>query len=234
MLQTGELMRMADRDLRNSCRIALNQCLAIKPDETVLIITDSPLRSIAYAFFEEAQKIGNKIVLVEMARRNEDEKEPPAVVAQMMKNVDVIVAPTSRSLSHTAARLAASRAGVRAVTLPGVSREMLTRALNIDYSELSRTTRKLAELLSRAREARLTCPLGTDLTVSLAGRSSHFDIGLVQEAGAFSNLPAGEAFIAPVEGTAHGTVTFGSSLSSMGGLKKPLTIEVKDGEVVFH
>ena len=225
-------MGVRDQDLRNSCRIALNQCLAIKPEETVLIITDSPLRDIAYAFFEEAQKTGDRIVLVEMVRRNDNEKEPPAVVAQMMKSVDVIVAPTSRSLSHTAARRAASKAGVRAVTLPGVSRETLTRGLNIDYSELSRTTRKLAGLLSAASGARLTCPLGTDLTLSLRGRSSHFDIGLVHEPGAFSNLPAGEAFIAPVEGTAQGRVVFRSSLSSLGGLKKSLTIEVEDGEVM--
>ncbi len=221
----------AARDLKKSCNIALNQCLAVSPREKVLIITDAPLRIIGYAFFEEAVGIGCEAVLVEMTERKEHREEPPSSVAQIMKNVEVIVAPTSKSLSHTVARLEASKAGVRIVTLPGVTRETLLRALNVDYGKMCKVTEQLAETLGRAKTARLTCPEGTDLTVSLEGRKGYPDTGIVHEPGAFSNLPAGEAFIAPVEGSAEGRVVFSGSFSGLGRLQESLSIEFEHGEV---
>lgn len=220
-----------DRDLRECCRIALNECLAIRPEEEVLVITDAPLRDIGYAFFEEAKDMGSKVVLVEIVERRENGEEPPPVIAQVMEKMDVIVAPTSKSLSHTSARLAASRGGTRVTTLPGVTRETLLRALKVDYNELSKVTKRLAELLSRAKIARLTCPRGTDMTMSLDGRNGHADTGIVHESGAFSNLPAGEAFAAPVEGTAKGRVVFSSSFAGLGVLRDSLILEIEGGEV---
>lgn len=195
-----------NRGLRESCEIVLNQCLAIKPGEIVLIITDAPLRTIGYAFFEEAKKMESEAIFVEIVERREQGAEPPSAVAQLMKNVDVVVAPTSKSLTHTSARLAASRAGVRIATLPGVTQDMLLRAIKIDYIKLNKVTRQLAKLLSQAKTARLTCPRGTDLTMNLEGREGRPDTGIIHESGAFSNLPAGEAFIAPVEGTSEGKI----------------------------
>jgi len=220
-----------DKDLRECCKIALSQCLAIKPSEEILVITDAPLRDIGYAFFEEAREMGSKVILVEIVERRENGEEPPAVIAHVMERMDVIVAPTSKSLSHTAARLAASKGGARVTTLPGVTRETLLRALSVDYKKLHRLTTQLARLLSCAKTARLTCPRGTDITMGFEGRRGHADTGIVHKPGSFSNLPAGEAFIAPVEGSARGRVVFSSSFAGLGVLGSPLVIEVENGEV---
>ncbi|KPJ51335.1 hypothetical protein AMJ40_00060 [candidate division TA06 bacterium DG_26] len=224
-------MSRRKKDLRDACRTALAQCLAVKPRESVLVITDAPLRAIGYAFFDESKSMGNETVLVEIIERQEHGGEPPSVVAQMMKNVDVVVAPTSRSLSHTTARMMASRAGVRIATLPGVTEDMMLRALTIDYDELNKVTSELARLLTLARHVKLTCPRGTDLTMSIEGRKGYADVGLIDRPGLFSNLPAGEAFIAPVEGTTRGRAVFSGSFSSLGVLDRQLVMEIEQGEV---
>lgn len=59
-------------------------------------------------------------------------------------------------------------------------------------------------LLSLGSRVRITTPHGTDVSFSIAGREGRSDTGLLHTRGAFGNLPGGEAYIAPVEGTAQG------------------------------
>nr|NIN00593.1 aminopeptidase [candidate division Zixibacteria bacterium] len=62
---------------------------------------------------------------------------------------------------------------------------------------------------------------------SIEGRECHADTGLVHNPGDFSNLPAGEAYIAPVEGTADGIIVVDGAM--VGKVKRPVRIVVKDG-----
>ena len=55
------------------------------------------------------------------------------------------------------------------------------------------------------------------------------DDGDLREAGAFGNLPAGEAYIAPFEAEGSGTIVFDGSLASWGLLAEPLRIELDRG-----
>jgi leucyl aminopeptidase (aminopeptidase T) len=50
------------------------------------------------------------------------------------------------------------------------------------------------------------CPEGTDITFSLEGRSAMADTGFYRNKEQWGNLPAGEACIAPLEGTAAGKI----------------------------
>ena len=73
-----------------------------------------------------------------MAERITHAGEPPASIAAAMAAADVVLAPTIQSLSHTASRKAASEAGARIATLPGVTEEMLARVMSADMPELRR------------------------------------------------------------------------------------------------
>ena len=86
-----------------------------------------------------------------------------------MVAADVVLAPTIQSLSHTAARKAASEAGVRIATLPGVTAEMLARVMSADMAELRRRGRAVAAALDRGEEARITCAHGSDLRLGPRG-----------------------------------------------------------------
>jgi leucyl aminopeptidase (aminopeptidase T) len=50
--------------------------------------------------------------------------------------------------------------------------------------------------------------------------------------GAFGNIPCGEAFIAPVEGTAEGTLVVDGSIAGLGKLETPVELTVEAGHLV--
>jgi len=130
-------------------------------------------------------------------------------------------------MSHTKARREACEAGARCATLPGILEDTMERTLNADYNQIAQRSIKLAGIVSQGRRAKVTTPAGTDITMSLEGRECHADTGLVHNPGDFSNLPAGEAYIAPVEGTANGIIMVDGAM--VGKVKKPIQIVVKDG-----
>jgi leucyl aminopeptidase (aminopeptidase T) len=149
-----------------------------------------------------------------------------------MAEADVVLAPTIQSISHTAARKKASEAGVRIGSLPGVTEDMLTRLMTSDLSEVRRRGWALSGLLNGAAEARITCRHGSDLRLGLEGRLSIVDAGELGNRGAFGNLPCGEAFVAPVEGTAEGTLVVDGSIAEVGLLDTPTSLTVRGGHLI--
>lgn len=134
--------------------------------------------------------------------------EPGEEVARKMAQADVVIAITTYSLSHTDAREHASQAGARVASMPGFEPPMFYPGgpMAVDYQQVAKDTEALAELLTKAQKAVIRSHEGTDLSFSLAGRLGHVDGGLYATKGAWGNLPAGEAYIAPLEGTAEGRV----------------------------
>jgi leucyl aminopeptidase (aminopeptidase T) len=219
--------------LKDAAMIALRDCMAVKKAETVLIITDEPKRKIGYVLWETACELGAEAMLVEIIPRRTNGEEPPAAIAEMMKYVDVILAPTSKSLSHTDARRNASQAGARIATLPGITEEMMVRCLNADYKKIAQRSIKLAAILTEGKTACVMTPAGTNITMSIEGRIADPDTGFVHKPGDFCNLPAGEAYLAPVEGTANGIIVVDGAMAGVGMIKdKPIRMLVKDGYAV--
>ena len=213
--------------LLKAAQVAVNNCLAVKKGESVLVITDLPERKIGYALWEAAKEAGSEAMLLEILPRSSNGEEPPEAVAKFMKDFDVLIIPTSKSMSHTKARRDACEAGARCATLPGILEDTMQRTLNADYHEIAKRSIKLAEIVSQGRVAKVTTPAGTEITMSLEGRECHADTGLVHNPGDFSNLPAGEAYIAPVEGSANGIIMVDGAM--VGKVKTPIKIVVKDG-----
>jgi leucyl aminopeptidase (aminopeptidase T) len=84
----------------------------------------------------------------------------------------------------------------------------------------------------RARSCRITTSPGTDVAFGLRGRGGHADDGDLRRRGAFGNLPAGEAYIAPIESTGEGTLVLDGSLAGHGLIGSPLRIELAGGRIV--
>jgi leucyl aminopeptidase (aminopeptidase T) len=164
-----------------------------------------------------------------MNERESNGSEPAPAVAAAMLSADVVIGPTTKSFSHTGARKRASENGARVATMPGITEEMLIRTMGADYSQVRRRSATLAAALSEGSSVRIGGPSGTDLTMSVEGRLGMPDDGDIRTAGAFGNLPAGEGFIAPVEGSANGTLAFDGSIWPLGKLAEPLLIEVEEG-----
>ena len=203
--------------MREAVEAVLRGSLGVKPGERVLVIADTGTRAIG-----EALREAGGAVLALMEPRTRHGEEPPDPIAAAMLACDVFVAPTTFSLSHTRARKAATENGARGATLPGVTEDMLARLMTGDNSEIKRRSDALAELLTQADTAHVSCPRGSDCTFDLTGRSGTSDDGDLTAPGAFGNLPFGEGFISPLSGDGRLVV---SSLAGIGLGHGELTVK---------
>jgi leucyl aminopeptidase (aminopeptidase T) len=95
--------------LKDAAIVAVKDCMAVKLGEKVLVITDEPLRKIGYVLWEAAREIGAEAVITEIISRKTHGEEPPQPIRELMKLVNAILIPTSKSLSHTDSRREASK-----------------------------------------------------------------------------------------------------------------------------
>jgi leucyl aminopeptidase (aminopeptidase T) len=215
-------------DLDHAVDTVIADCLGVAAGEDVVVVVDPETRDLGDALRRRAAAARADAVLALMDERADNGTEPPPPVAAALAAADVFIAPTSKSLSHTRARKAASDAGARGATMPGVTTDMLARVMAVDFPALRARSAAVARALSDADEAHLTCPLGSDLRLDLRGRDGISDDGDLTAPGAFGNLPCGEGFIAPAGG--EGTV-MASSLAAIGLAPEPARLTVRDGRL---
>ena len=225
-------MDQIDTALAQAARNVVEHCLAIQAGEIVSIVTDSgaPERiEIARAFWEQARGKGADVIFAEMLPRKTSGEEPPAPIAQLMAESNVVLCPTTKSLSHTRARRNASARGARMASLPTITKEMMIRCLAADYGNIAALTKRVAEKLSRGSKFKVESELGTSLELERQGRTVGADTGLLTQRGDFGNLLAGEAFFAPMEGTTNGKIVFDGSVADLGKLAEPIELQVEGG-----
>ncbi len=134
--------------------------------------------------------------------------ELPEDVEKKMKESDVVIALTTYSLTHTEARENACRAGSRIASMPGFSPEMFYPGgvMSVDYTKMRKESKKIARAIAQSDNAVIHSPAGTDLRLSIKGRDPISSLGDLRQKGAGGNLPGGEVYVAPVEGTTHGKI----------------------------
>jgi leucyl aminopeptidase (aminopeptidase T) len=225
-----KLSQSISRDLLSASVIAIRDCMGAKAGESVLVVTDAPLRPVGFAMQQAAKDLGHDVMLLEMLPRETNGSEPPAQVAQLMTMVDVVLCPTSKSLTHTEARRAATAAGARVGTLPGVTEEIMVRCMNADYQRIADRTHRLCAAMTNTETIRVRAAGGTDVTLPVKGRQPIASTGLFRERGQFGNLPTGEAYLAPLEGASNGVVVVDGSMAGVGVVTRPIRIAVKDGQ----
>jgi aminopeptidase len=216
-------------ELLSASITAIRDCMGAQPAERVLVVTDERLRPIGHALHEAAVALGLDVLLVEMRPRATNGEEPPPEVAELMGRFDVVLCPTSKSLTHTDSRRAASARGARVATLPGVTEDIMVRCMNADYHRIAARTYRLCDLLGRTHVVRVTAPGGTDITMPIEGRQPHASSGLFRERGQWGNLPTGEAYLAPLEGRSGGVVVVDGSMAGVGMVRSPIRIVVEGG-----
>jgi leucyl aminopeptidase (aminopeptidase T) len=206
--------------------------LAVDGDSVFLVVANPDLAAIAAQLASEARTRTGRVAVQEFPPTGRDGDEPPAAVAEAMRASTVMALVTGNSLSHTLARAEATSAGARIASLPGITPEVFARAIPVDYDLLQRVGHALAARLTEAEVCRVSAVGGTDIELSLRGRQGASDDGDLREPGAWGNLPAGEAFIAPLELEATGTIVFDGSLAGWGLLAEPLKLELERGRLM--
>lgn len=215
--------------LQKAAEVIVKECMAARPGEKVLIITDERRKEIADAIFEEAKKITEtKLIKIPVGKQHGE--EPSKEVAEEMKRYDVVIIPTTKSLTHTNARREACKAGARIATQAGITEEIMQRCVDIDYHKLKETHEKLRGKLISSHEIKITTELGTDITTSVINTRGE-TAGLYREKGDFGNLPTGEVDSGVKEGATNGIIVVDASFGGLGKLRHPITLFIDDGYI---
>jgi leucyl aminopeptidase (aminopeptidase T) len=107
---------------------------------------------------------------------------------------------------------------------------MFFGSMQVDWNRLKLRTERLAAALQGAVEIRLSTPNGTRMTFGSSGRNAAGDDGMLSAPGSFGNLPAGEVYLAPVEGTSSGVMVLEYAPSRK--LDAPVRVTVEGGIAV--
>jgi len=216
--------------LDTASQIAIRDCMGAKKNEKILVITDELKREIGLSLYENATRLEFFALLVEMKSGKINGEEPSPEVTELMQKFDVVFCPTAKSLTHTDARRAASAKGVRIATFPGITKDVMIRGMNADYKAISKRTIKLQKILEKGKKVRVTAPSGTDISFEITGRKVIPSKGLFHAKGESGNLPTGETFLAPIEGTSNGVFVVDGSMAGLGLIKNAnIRIEVENG-----
>lgn len=215
--------------LDKSVNKAYLDCLNLQGNETVLVLTDDDTIELGHAFYKEGQNLTNKIHLVVMPVAKVNGEEPADSIADMMKKYNVVVCPTSKSLTHTDAKRNACAEGARVATLPGITKDVFIRTMKADYKKVAELTYFVSSLLEKTSIVKIKTKLGTDLTLPIKGMPVISSTGLITGKGKGGNIPSGESFLSPVEGKTNGILVVDASIAGIGLVTTPVTIEIKDG-----
>lgn len=163
------------------------------------------------------------------ATTDDIDKAREIVSAHRQSVADIIIAMSNNSTSHTRYRALANAAGARFASLPHFDPDMFHSSMAVDWNALAARTARLVTAINRAEWIRVTTPNGTDMYICKQGRNAGGDDGLLTAAGSFGNLPAGEAYFAPLEGKSHGTMVI--EWGPTRKLDEPLRLTVEQGRV---
>jgi leucyl aminopeptidase (aminopeptidase T) len=218
-----------------TARRIVETILAVKPNEQVCVVTDTECpSSITQAVAMAARAAGGEVAVVTMTPREAGSVEPPAVVASAIQAADAVIWQATYAVVHTPAARAAFARGTRLCDMWGFTEDMMVRGgATADYAAIAALSGRLAPLFTQGREARLTTPGGTDITMSLVGRQGFALAGQADRKGTFCALPDGEAGISPVTGSAEGVLVqpFCIEKKELGYVTEKITIEVRGGRM---
>jgi leucyl aminopeptidase (aminopeptidase T) len=213
----------------SAAKTVLSDLLGVKPEEKLLLLTDDGKEELTQAFFSAGKELGLTPVLLQIPAQFGGEM--PALAETALLAADAALLITSGSFTHTKGRAQATEQGVRIASMPTITEEIVNLTLTADFSEVERITEALTSKLTAASRIRVTTALGTDITFYAEGRTGLADTGKLTARGAFGNLPAGEAMVAPIETKGDGVLVVDGVIVGFGVLDSPITVTFEDGRI---
>lgn len=215
----------------------LDRCLALRAGEQILLLTDAGSDgAVVDGLTEGIVDRGGVPIVSTIPTPELPGSEPPSAVAAAMREAGAVIELTSLFIGSSAARRAATAAGVRYLAMPGVRWDTFRDdgPLAVDFDAIRADAERVGSAWSAASSYRLTTPAGTDLTGSVEGRPGRVLHGLAREDGDYMAPPDIEAGTAPIEASSTGVVVVDADLLFMGQgpLPSPVALRIRDGELV--
>jgi leucyl aminopeptidase (aminopeptidase T) len=200
-MKANRLYAAADR--------AVNQALRLKRGERYLLVTDRPKMEIAEALAFHAKRAGAETTTYLMTETLRPITEPTRQFKELIRGASATTYLLEGRFPEKPFRgfmVAEGGKNGRICMMPGITRDMMERLVNVDLTEMARFTKKVVRAVKDAGDVVVENPDGTRIAFSVQGRAWHEDVGDISKKGMHGNLPAGECYTAPVEETFTGTI----------------------------
>ena len=219
--------------MERSARTVIDTCMDLRRGENILIVCDPTTTEIGQALHDAASLRSDRVLLIVMPKGRHHGEEPPAPVANLMRQQQVVIAPTRYSLTHTRAVRQANKDGARVATMPGMTVEMFTEGgMSADFNIIKKNIGEMGSFLRRKRIVNVKSDSGTNVTFEVNWREWKFDDnGICNRPKMLTNLPAGKIFTLPREGTMNGTIVIDGSWDS-DLVDEPVVLQVENGLIV--
>ena len=225
--------------LEQGARNAIVKCMAVKPTERVVLVTDRIALEVGDALEKAARAVTpnvTRFVLEDFGAR--PLKELPKELANAAATHDVSLWAAASVKGELPARMEYRKhlAGARHGHMPGITRQLMEMGMCADYDAVADLTMRLYDRVQGVRKIRVTNPNGTDLTAVFHPDWRWLpDTGKFHERGSWGNLPAGEVYTAPA--WLHGRIVtnlLGDFFSEKyKELTPPLAFDVFDNRIVL-
>lgn len=229
--------------LKEGADVAVNKCMKVAPGDSVLIVADEDSKDIGMAIRMASLEITDKVRFFNLdlpAYGGRPIPGMPDSLADAIKKASVtfFVAGARQgelqTLREPLIKLVVQNA--RHAHMVGITNNIMTTGMCVDYDEVLRITKTLQALLSTAEKIHVTSKAGTDFVATLDPAIKWVeDSGVVEKVGEWQNLPSGEVFTAPK--SLEGKIIVDGSLGEWIGVKycnkvdyrrTPLEIEVEN------
>ena len=193
---------------RTPAQVVVQDVVAVKKGERVLIIANPQTSEIAQDLFTASSEAGALPTLIFQPDKTSFDNANPEVLAAIATESEVCFSISNIKLgkdpgatanpyktedgqefTHIFDYLLDGKKTMRGAWTPGITADMMNRTAAIDYKELQNRCAKLAELFKGAVSVRVTAPGGTNLLIPINGRSLLFDDGDFSKPGTGGNIP---------------------------------------------
>ena len=231
----AEVLESLDLELAlfESAKRVTHTCMDIRRGENVLIVCDPTTGQIGQALHKAATERSDRVLLIVMPKGRHHSEEPPTPVANLMKQQQMVIAPTIYSLTHTRAIRAALKDGARVATMPGMTDDMfVSGGMTADFNQIKKSLSDFSSKLRRKKLVHVKDSRGTDVEFEVSWKDWNLDDnGICNRPRMITNLPAGKAFVLPKEGTMNGKIVIDGTWEST-LLNEPLELIVENGIVI--
>ncbi|MCD6229486.1 MAG: aminopeptidase [Candidatus Diapherotrites archaeon] len=226
----------------------IDECCGLTKDTNALIISDNGdfSKELCELFCSTVSTKVKSIETTSQTAKKPYEKTEVQVVDAVQKNHDIVISLMSNSIGKIKSALGD---GIKTylynrhkIFLSITSLDYyfgktnaFFEAIDIDHSKMHENCVHVAEQLTKADSAHVKTDCGTDVSLDISGRNGFVSSGLVKTFNAGTNLPGGEAYIAPLETKTNGKIVIDTTINYLSGRKRvsePVEFTVKDGFVV--
>ncbi|MDQ6624175.1 MAG: aminopeptidase, partial [Verrucomicrobiota bacterium] len=230
-----------DEELIPGARNAIRDCLRLKPEERITIITDEATQEIAAALQSEVEELGaeHAVFVLENYASRPLTGMPEIILEDLATSqVSIFCAQTQRGELGSRIEMTAvvNKHGLRHGHMVNITRQIMLEGMRANFLEVDALSQRLVEKARMTERVTCRTPAGTDYVAELSPTLKWLKTSGIITREKWGNLPGGEIFTSPF--TSNGVFVVDGVVGDYLCAKygdigaTPLTIEIADNRIV--